>query len=266
MEYYKYIFVVCTYGASEDLKNFIKSVNGLNISCKIIVANSFCSDETLSEIRTVATSNKCDFLDLPNKGYGHSLNEGIVYATQNYNYDFIAITNADILIKRIEINKSPEEAFLVAPEIKTLTGKRQNPFYVYPYFKLFKIAKWIKETFHKGSILVMVVAKIHRIIFNLLFGSKPKVYRKIYAGHGAFIVFSKEAIKKVSRPFEDDIFLYCEENFIGYKMRKLGIPYYYSSDVSVIHTEDGSNKFYKHTINGETIKSMEKYYELIKND
>lgn len=267
MKVYKYIFVVCTYGAADDLKNFIKSVGELGLDAKIIVANSYCSEETLIELRNIAEGNNCDFLDLPNKGYGYSLNEGIEYATGHYQYDYLAITNADILINRFEVKKSPEEPFLIAPEIRTLTGKRQNPFYVHSYFKLFKIGKWYKEKFHKkSSMLVMVVAKINRIFFNMLFGSKRNCYKKIYAGHGAFIVFSKEAIRITKRPFEDNIFLYCEENFIGYKMRKLDIPYYYSCDVSVIHTEDGSKKFYHHTISDETIKSMKKYYELIKND
>lgn len=266
-KFFRYVLVVCTYGATNDLKEFIKSVNELRIDAKIIVANSYCDDMTLNAIKKVSELNNCDFLALPNNGYGYSLNEGIRYAIINYQFDYLAISNADILIKKLDIRKKSDEAFLVAPEIKTLTGKRQNPFYVHPYFKLFKIGKWYKEKFNKeNSYIVMIVAKINRVLFNFLYGHKKSVYKKIYAGHGSFIVFSHEAIKMIKRPFEDDIFLYCEENFIGYKVRKLNIPYYYSNEVSVIHTEDGSSSFYKHKINEETKKSMIKYHQLIKND
>lgn len=267
MKYYNIIFVVCTYGAVNDLKNFITSVNALNKNTKIIVSNSFCSEQTLHDLQKVARDNNCDFLDLPNKGYGYSLNEGIAYANMNYRYDYIAITNADILIKKFELSKSPREAFVLAPEIVTPTGKRQNPFYIYPYFKLFKLSKWMREKFHlKRTWIIIIVAKFHRTIFNFLFGKKKKCWKKIYAGHGAFIIFSRETLKRIERPFEDNIFLYCEENFIGYKMKKCGIPYYYTSDISVVHTEDGSGMFYTHKISDETQKSMRIYDELIKNE
>lgn len=267
MKFYKYILVVCTYGAAEDLKKFIKSVVELNIDAKIIVANSFCNDDTLKALREIAENNNCDFLNLPNKGYGHSLNEGIVYATSKYDYDYIAISNADILVKKIDTNRAPEEAFVLAPEIKTLTGKRQNPFYVHPYFKLFKLGKWIKEhTFIKRVYTVMIVAKVERVLFNLLYAKKVNTFKRIYAAHGAFILFSRATIKEIVRPFEEDIFLYCEENFLGYKLLKKGIPLYYSPSVSVLHTEDGSKRFYKHTINDETKKSIKKYYKLIERE
>ena len=267
MNKYKLIFVVCTYGASDDLIHFIKSVKELNILNKIIVANSFCDEESKAEIKHIAEREKCDFLDLENKGYGHSLNEGIEYATKNYDFEYLAITNADIIVKRMDLINVPEGEVVIAPKIVTLSGKKQNPFYIFPHFKLFKLSKLYRETFKKeNSLIVVATAKIERIIFNILFGSRKRCYKKIYAGHGAFILFSKEAIDRLVRPFEDDIFLYCEENFLGYKLRKMSIPYYYSCDISVLHTEDGSQAFYKHKVNNETKKSIKKYHELIKNE
>ena len=45
------VFVVCTYGSHEDLLNFIDSVNELNVKSAIVVANSFCSEETHRNIQ-----------------------------------------------------------------------------------------------------------------------------------------------------------------------------------------------------------------------
>lgn len=267
MSRFDIIFVVCTYGASDDLIKFLGSLKKLPVTYKVIVANSFCNDESRNIISEIAHNGGCDFLDCENKGYGHALNEGIEYATTHYGYRFLAVTNADIIVEKLELDNIPQGKVVIAPKILTLTGKRQNPFYIYPHFKLFKISKFYRETLKKeSSLIVVAVAKLERIIFNFWFGDKKKNYRKIYAGHGAFIVFSKNAINELGRPFEDDIFLYCEENFLGYKLRKKKIPYYYSSDISVLHTEDGSKAFYKHTINSETKKSMEKYHELIKDE
>ena len=266
MKSFDIIYVVCTYGATEDLKKFIKSVNSKKISSHIIVANSFCDENTRDQISIICKKNNCDFLDLENKGYGHSINDGIEYAQKNYDYKYLIISNADIIIKRVDLSHAPQGEFVLAPEIITKNNKRQNPFYIFPHFKLFKFSKWFRDTFNLPGVFVMVVAKLERIIFNLILGKKRGGWYKIFAGHGAHILFSKEAINRLKRPFEDDVFLYCEENFLGYKLRKLDIPYYYSCDVSVVHTEDGSQAFYKHKINDETRKSMMKYHKLIKSE
>ena len=62
------VFVVCTYGSHEDLLNFIDSVNELNVKSAIVVANSFCSEETRDVIKKHAEERGCDFLDLPKQG------------------------------------------------------------------------------------------------------------------------------------------------------------------------------------------------------
>lgn len=265
MKNYDIIFVVCTYGAHEDLIRFIESTKKIKYSYKIIVANSFCDEKSKILIENIAKKEDCDFLALENNGYGYSLNEGIDYANKNYCYKYIAITNADILIKELNLNNISEEKVVLAPQIKTLSGKRQNPFYIFPHFKLFKFSKFYRELLRKeSSLIVVIVAKIERIIFNTLYVNR-KCLKKIYAAHGSFIVFSRNTIDTIGRPFEDDIFLYCEENFLGFKLRENKIPLYYTNDIKVLHTEDGSSSFYKHKINDETKKSMAKYYDLIKN-
>lgn len=263
----KIIFVVCTYGATEDLVNFLNSLKKIKYTYKVIVANSFCDDESQKKIEKIAVDENCVFLNLENKGYGYALNEGIAYASKHYDYDYIAITNADIIVKKMDLENIPNGKIVLAPKIETKSGKLQNPFYIFPHFKLFKFSKWYRTVLKKEtSLIVVIVAKIERVIFNLLYSKRKKIYKKIYAGHGAFIVFSKESIDKLVRPFRDDIFLYCEENFLGYRLKKEKIPYYYTNDIYVVHMEDGSQAFYKHTINGETKKSMKKYHDLIKND
>ena len=255
------VFVVCTYGSHEDLLNFIDSVNELNVKSAIVVANSFCSEETRDVIKKHAEERGCDFLDLPNKGYGHSLNEGIEYARKNYEFKYLAITNADILVKKFDLNIE-DKACVFAPEVITKTGKKQNPFYIFQYRKTFLFARWAKDHFLKiFKYSVMVKAKIHRVLFNLFY--VKGTYRKIYAAHGCFIVFNEKALDLLGRPFEDDIFLYCEENFLGHKLKRMGIPLYYTSRVSVRHMEDGSSAFYKQKINAEMEKSVAKYYDLL---
>ena len=157
------VFVVCTYGSHEDLLNFIDSVNELNVKSAIVVANSFCSEETRDVIKKHAEERGCDFLDLPNKGYGHSLNEGIEYARKNYEFKYLAITNADILVKKFDLNIE-DKACVFAPEVITKTGKKQNPFYIFQYRKTFLFARWAKDHFLKiFKYSVMVKAKIHRV-------------------------------------------------------------------------------------------------------
>lgn len=264
----KMIYVVVTYGFNDDLANFLKSLKSTSIPYKVIVVNSFYDKDSEENLRNVAKSNDCVFIPSENKGYGHGMNVGITYAREHYDFEYLTITNADIVVEKMTLPQlDASDEYLIAPEIITQTGKRQNPFYIHSHKKLFLFADWMRS--HHLTIFgysVIVKAKIEREVFNRLGGKKKHFKTSIFAGHGAFIVFTRKALEKIGLPFRKDIFLYCEENFLGYKAMQLNIPYYYSDCIRVIHMEDGSTPFYKHNTNEETRKSGEKWIALLRGE
>ena len=80
LEYYKYVFIVLTYRNVEDVRGFLKSLENCTESYKTIIVNSFFDEKCKNEIEKVALQYECDFVNVPNKGYGAGNNFGIELA------------------------------------------------------------------------------------------------------------------------------------------------------------------------------------------
>ncbi|MCD8263180.1 MAG: hypothetical protein LUD02_02680, partial [Tannerellaceae bacterium] len=61
----------------------------------------------------------------------------------------------------------------------------------------------------------------------------------IYAAHGAFVILSKKILQNLSPIYNEDMFLFCEEEQ-SLLSKKFGIDTIYLPKVSILHKEDGS--------------------------
>ena len=129
MDYYKYIFIILVYRNSDDLKDCLDSIRKKVHSCKVIVVNAYYDDVSLSEIEKIANQYKCDFIGIENKGYSYGNNKGIEFAQKKYLFDYIVISNPDIVIEKYD-DSFLDENFkydIIAPQIIAASGKAQNP-------------------------------------------------------------------------------------------------------------------------------------------
>lgn len=95
----KNIFVVVVYRNTLDIIDFLKSVNDKVIDYKVIIVNNYFDNETKEQFEQIAKENNCDFINCENRGYGAGNNTGIRYAMKNYDFDFLTISNPDIIIQ-----------------------------------------------------------------------------------------------------------------------------------------------------------------------
>ncbi|WP_019231899.1 glycosyltransferase family 2 protein [Streptococcus massiliensis] len=134
----KNIFVVLTYRNYEDLQDFIDSVNDRVKNYKIIVVNSFFDDDSMEIIKNIALSNNCEFLNIPNKGYSFGNNVGVRYALENFRFEHLVISNADIIVQNFDTSQL-EQGNIYCGELITLRGNNQNPMIIYDN----KISDWL---------------------------------------------------------------------------------------------------------------------------
>ena len=87
--YYENIFVVLTYRNTDDLEDFLKSVERFVKSYKVIIINSYYDDSSKFKFADIAKQYNCDFINVPNKGYSVGNNYGIKYAQKPSAYDLI---------------------------------------------------------------------------------------------------------------------------------------------------------------------------------
>lgn len=259
---YKWIFVVLTYRETKDLPELLESI-GRNVKdYKVIVVNSYFDEQTRDAIKEIAESNDCDFLNFPNKGYSFGNNRGIEYALKNYEFEWLAVANPDTILKVFD-----EKAFenvgcaVVAPEIKNLRGKAQNPMRKRNSgLSQYLIYKGCKND--NGILLRCGTLWGH--IVNMLtplkkYSANPRL-KEIAVAHGSFVFISKSALLKTGLPYDENMFLFAEEAVLSQRMKGVG-KVLYTKAVKVLHKEDGSMKFEKSAINKNLANANVYYYE-----
>lgn len=256
-----YIFVVLTYRVEKDLNEFLLSINSvIQKSYKVIIVNSFYDEVSKKNIENIAKLNNCDFINVENKGYSYGNNMGIDFAQKHYDYDFLIVSNPDILIKKFDINnKKCTELGIYGAKIITLNGKNQNPFR--PVY--FEFGEWVTYIGYKYDLRLLIwfnviINKVLRTIFYI--GNKKNL-KKVYSVHGSFVIFTKGVIDKLAPIYYEEMFLFCEEDYLAYRMRNEKVPIYYMKDIEVLHKEDGSVGISNVSIWEKSKESYIKYYE-----
>lgn len=236
--HYKFVFVVLVYRNTQDLIDFFES-NTLLSRAKVIVVNSFYDDESEQKFIKIASEYNADFLSVPNKGYGAGNNRGVEYAIENYDFDYLIISNADITIEKFpETILDKYKDSLLAPKLITRTGKNQNPSSPFKSIPLIEtlLYKVYKGNHRKIVIVFYAWSRLQKIIYY----SISKLRRKVHAPHGAFFLIPRNLLMRLVPLYNEDMFLFYEENHLGKLANQKGIKTIYVPEIIIRHKEDGS--------------------------
>lgn len=255
---YDIVFVVLVYGNTEDIVDFFKSIKNINCKYKVILVNSFYNEVSLRECRNVAKKYDSILLEVENRGYGAGNNRGIEFAMQQYEFEFLIVSNPDIIVKKLYFSDLKKYSRnVLGPKIITSTGKNQNPFYVdrkpFPKAEYF----FLKNRIKIGYYSILLINKIKKYLLYFSMYRRHTSISKVYALHGSFIIFSYFALRKIGEVFDENIFLFCEEMVLAEKMKKNGVIPIYTSNIEVHHKEDGSMNFLSGSMYDEEVKSNE---------
>lgn len=253
---YNFVFIILVYRNTRDLVDFFTSFNIPR--SKIVIVNSFFDEISESEFKRIATEHNADFISVPNNGYGAGNNAGITYAIKKYNFKYLIISNADIEIIKLKITNLNKNG-ITAPKIITKSGKRQNPHtpFYFKYIEDLKYKYFLKRSYSRIR-AISAINKICRYLFLLLY--KLKIKNRIYAAHGAFIIIPHYIVASLYPIFNENMFLYAEEDHLAKRALINQIPIYYNSKIQIYHKEDGSTGMEQLNIMELTRKSFITYY------
>jgi GT2 family glycosyltransferase len=235
------VFVVLVYKNASDLSDFLQSLSRLEHSShRVVVVNSYFDDSTAKTIEQIARTGDCDFINVPNKGYGAGNNRGIEFAVNHYQFSFLIVSNPDIEVEHFDISSLDSfssKPCLIAPQIIRNSGKNQNP----PIVIRSRLAYWLEYLGFRMHLNLLVYAGVfvNHIYRFFLFHKKT---RTIFECHGSFVIFTRSALEKMMPVYDEDIFMFYEEMDLGFRTKNLGISSYYLPEISVHHKEDGSIK------------------------
>jgi GT2 family glycosyltransferase len=262
MRAYQFVAVVLVYRNLQDLQECIASIQSRVPDCRIIVVNAFYDEESRAAAQEIARHCNCDFLCAENRGYGCGNNLGIRYAQTHYAYRYLIISNPDVLVQHFPA-LPVTDAGLIAPEITTLRGRRQNP--MVPYES--RLREWlIYQGFrHDCRPLVaagIAVGKLLRAVFAARCRLHKKPFYPIYTAHGSFLLLSRAAIQALGPDlYDENMFLFGEEGALAQRLKRRGIRTVFLPGIRVLHKEDGSMKLSSISVSGALKASNIYYYE-----
>lgn len=265
-KYYEYVFVILTYRNTEDIKECLISIEKKFNDYKAVIVNSYYDESSKMEMEKIAEKYNCDFLNVENRGYGYGNNCGVQFCKKEYDFSYLVISNPDIIVKKNDFLAESylEKAVVIAPVIKTLTGKWQNPYWVkkncLAEFFIYSGYKHMnKFVIYSG----IAINKIIRELSNrLFFRNKDRVRSKVYASHGSFVIFSKKAVQQLGdKIYDENMFLFAEEAYLAHVLEEKNIPVIFTKEIDILHKEDGSMNVSNINEKSELRKSVVYYYE-----
>lgn len=251
--------LVLNYNDVETTIKYIKSIEKFSIVRKIIVVDN-CSTDSSFEILSNYITDKIDVIKTNrNGGYGAGNNYGIKYLVEKYNSEYILLSNPDVIVEsntleKLEIFLRDNLDFIIAaPFMLNKNRKKQiNTAFRIPglidYIFSFELvwSKWISKNFYKD-----------------IFYEKEEI-KEVDGVSGSLFLMDASKMLKYGM-YDENIFLYCEEISLAFKLKNSGLKTALLLQETFIHNHSVSiSKTYTSEIKKHELLMKSKLYVIKK--
>ena len=245
--------VIVNYNDYETTKRLLDNVKDYKVLKEIVVVDNKSTDDSLKKLKKLE-SKKITIIDSGNnKGYSYALNVGCEYLIDKYKVLNIVISNSDIIIDSENDIKDlnsyiSDKNVIVGPTI--IQGNDLNRGFKIP-------TPWqdIKQN---------IVFWGKRVLANEL--NYPDNYyhkdiSKVDTVSGCFFMISSKHLEEMGY-FDENVFLYYEENIMGIKTKRLKKNIIVCNNVDVVHDHSVSiDKSLKRIKKYDILKTSQEYFE-----
>ena len=249
----KNAFVIVNYNDYKTTIKLIENLKDYNILDKIVVVDNKSTDESLIRLESY-NSNKLIVLESgDNKGYSYALNIGAKYLIDLFGECNIIFSNADIIIDNESdlkelLSHLSSTNVIVAPNI--IENNTLN--------RGWKIPKPMDEVF-------LNMPKYHKKYFDKHLKYNDSYYdkkiSKVEAVSGSFFLMTSKHYLDING-FDENVFLYYEENITAVKTKSLYKNIIIVNDVDVYHDHSVSiDKSLKRLQKFKILKKSQRYFE-----
>lgn len=244
----KIAFLIINYNDYETTKKILSNIKNYKIIDKIVVVDNNSTDDSFDKLSNIKYKNLDVIKNFENKGYSSGINFGSKYIIDNLGDCYIIVSNPDVVIyceddlKKL-VSSFDKETAVVAPIIKEHEGFNRG---------------WKIPTPIQDSLLNIIY--IHRFLRPKLLFYDEQFYNndliEVEAVSGCFFLVDSRFLKEVNY-FDENLFLYYEENVIAKKLQKIYKKIKINTNVEVFHN---------HSVTiDKNINSIKKYKELKKS-
>jgi len=250
----KSAFVIVNYNDSKTVLELIDNIKDYKIIDKIVIVDNASTDNSLEILKKLENDLIVVLKNESNKGYGSGINVGSKYLKSIYNDCNIIVSNPDIIIEKEEDLKSllnkmdNKDVSVISPVIKEKDNLNRG---------------WKIPTPTIDALMNLPV--IHKVLNKSLLCYKDYYYNKelvnVEVVSGSFFIIKLKSLE-LAEYFDENIFLYYEENVLASKLKKLNLKTYVDTTVSVIHNHSVTiNKSIKRLNKFKILKTSQKYFE-----
>ena len=249
----KNVMVIVNYNDFETTKRLLNNVKDYKCLDKIIVVDNHSSDNSLLKLESLSIK-KLEVIETGNnKGYSYALNIGSKRAIDLYKECNIIVSNSDIII---------DSEYDLKELIDTLSDTRVI------------VAPNIIEdnSLSRGWRLPTPFDDIKQNIIGYgekYFNNKMRYDDTYYVKHlskvdtvsGCFFLIRSKHLENIDF-FDENVFLYYEENIFGYKTKKLNKTIVINNDIDVVHDHAKTiDKNLKRINKYKILKKSQYYFE-----
>ena len=244
--------VILNYNDSSTTIEMIKQIEKYKCLTHILIVDNKSTDRSYSKLKKYENKKIKVIQTDENKGYAYGNNYGVRYIDENYRLDNVIISNPDVIVSEDTIVKliddlKDETITLVSPVVEEKGTISRG--WKLPRFKEDLISNI--NYFHKYTKKLLSYNDDHY----------DKKLSRVEAVHGCFFMIRLKDFKKVGL-FDENTFLYYEENILGKKLKDNNMYCYVDNTVKVIHNLSVSvDKTYSSINKYKILKNSQKYYE-----
>lgn len=236
----KNICIILNYNDSETTINLLEKIKNFKCIYKIIIVDNKSTDNSFFELKKYESQKIEVIVSDKNGGYGYGNNFGVRYANLKYDYENLIICNPDI-----DIEEEVMENLLskIDDKVSAISGLMLDS-----KKEIINITAWKLPSYRdilRISLIILKKTLKNRTLYNI---NRNSGLQKVEVLPGSLLIFNKEVFDEVNG-FDEDTFLYHEENIIFYKIKERGYSTYLDTDVCYIHNHQVSiNKSMKNDI------------------
>lgn len=249
----KNALIVVNYNDYETTYNFIKKIENYNTLSEIVIIDNDSPDHSYEKLIELQNEKITVLKNSSNKGYSSGLNLGSHYLIDKYDKCNIFVSNPDIIIENDDVLKELVDTLkldvsVVAPVIKEHVGYSKG---------------WKQPTPN-----VDILSNL--IYFHKKVKQKYLIYDEEYYDNnivevdlvsGCFFLIRSDVLKRIDF-FDDNVFLYYEENILSSKLKKENLKTVVNTKVEVFHNHSVTiDKNIKKIGKYKILKQSQMYFE-----
>lgn len=245
--------VILNYNDLYTTKDILKKIKNFKSIDYILVVDNNSTDNSYEELKKINFKNYNVIKTDKNKGYAYGNNYGIKFLKDNYNIDLVIISNPDVIftdetIKELKKDFTKENVSLVAP-IVVEHGE---------FSRGWKVPRYTDDLLSNITYFHKYLKK--RLDYENEYYENKKLV-KVDAVHGCFFMVKVKDFFDINL-FDENTFLYYEENIIGKKFKDKNYGVFIDNELNVIHNLSVSVDKTLNSLNKyKILKESQKYYE-----